>query len=78
MAQQNAITWSAPFHGVQHLTDPRNPRRWATVSNLGTCATLACNYEGCGFRPIESRHDSVELARAAGEAFIAQAGQVAA
>jgi hypothetical protein len=74
----NAARWSKPFHGVQHFIDPSNARRWATVSDYRSFAMLSCNFEGCGFRPIRTRHENAELARAAGEAFIAQTQQVTA
>lgn len=63
--------WSAPFHGVQHLSGP-NPLYWATVADHESFAVLSCRFPGCGFSPIESQHADAASARAAGEAYMQQ------
>jgi hypothetical protein len=62
--------WTKPFHGVTHLESGVRDR-WVTVSDYSSFATLKCWYPGCGLRPIESTHDSMEEAKAAGEQWIA-------
>jgi hypothetical protein len=73
----SASNWSAPFHGMQHLDDPSRATRWATVTDHGSFAKLACWYPGCGLRPTVTQHESAAAARTAGERFIAES-QVAA
>lgn len=73
MEQQAKKAWTKPFHGVQHH-DGHRKDVWTTVTDRGTWAELSCYFPGCGFRPIQSTHDSAEQARAAAESWLASQG----
>lgn len=64
--------WTKPFHGVTHK-EGKSKAWWATVTDRGSFADLACNYPGCGFNPIKSTHDSVDAAKHAAEQWLATA-----
>lgn len=68
--QPQAHQWTKPFHGLQHYIQRGSYARWATVEDMKSFAMMRGWFEGCGFTPRQSRHDSVEDARAAAEAFV--------
>ena len=63
--------WTKPYHGVQHSGDFGSRNYWATVCDYEGFAELHCYFPGCGFKPIQSTHDTAEQARAAGDAWLA-------
>lgn len=63
-------TWTAPFHGVQHLKNTGKASR-VSVADYSSFALLKCWFPGCGFNPIETKHNDAAAARQAGEQWIA-------
>lgn len=68
-------TWTAPFHGVQHLVQDGKKTisgaSWASVTDRGTWADSTFWPLGAGFsRAITLHHDSVSQARSACEAWL--------
>jgi hypothetical protein len=62
--------WTKPFHGVQHL-GTLGDMRWATVTDYGSFAELTHWARGVGITGNpQSRHDSAEQARQAGERWV--------
>lgn len=59
--------WSKPYYGITHLGT--GPHR-VTVTDRGSFAELDRWFPGCGFRPMESDHESAEAAKAAGEKWL--------
>lgn len=63
--------WSKPYYGVMHL-GASGDARWATVTDWGSFAEVIKWAKGCGLcNTAESTYDTVEQAKAAGEAWIA-------
>lgn len=61
--------WTQAYYGTQH-TKKNKTGRWCTVTEHKQWAELLRWYPGCGTRPHESRHDTVEEARSAGEKWL--------
>lgn len=69
------LTWTAPFHGVQHLFKPgegsyKTKKHWCTVEAYASFAILSCWFPGCGFYPNQTQHTNAAAARAAGETYL--------
>ena len=64
------IQWTKPYYGIQHTQKDKNGRS-CTVQDNQQWAALLMRFEGCGFSPNSSAHDSVEQAREAGERWLA-------
>jgi hypothetical protein len=67
---KSAVTWTAPYYGVQHTQTFAHGCR-CSVQNNGPWAELHMWFEGCGFSPKTSHHDTVREAREAGEKWLA-------
>ena len=70
MTTQQRITWTKPYCGVQH-TEKTNRGRRCSVQDNNRWARLLMWFEGCGFSPRTSDHDTAEQAREAGEKWLA-------
>jgi hypothetical protein len=57
------MEWTKPYCGVSHCGKPSDGKRWATVEDHGSFVTLLRWFPGCGFKPNESTHDTVEDAK---------------
>lgn len=67
------MNWTKPYYGVQHLGECNGGKRWCTVSDLGTCATLIRWHDGARLSSaVESTHDNAELARNTGERWLSE------
>jgi hypothetical protein len=66
------LQWSEPYHGLQHLGELNTKGHWVTVIDYSAkFAELLCRFPGCGFgQAIETRHDTVEEAKKAGEKYM--------
>jgi hypothetical protein len=61
-------TWSPPFFGISHY-QPQGADRWATVEDRGKVVILLCWYKGCGLTPHPYTFQTLDAAKAAGEAW---------
>lgn len=60
--------WTKPYYGVMHLGQMAD-KRWASVIDRGAFAELFKS--GMGITDTEATYDTVEQAKAAGEAWVA-------
>lgn len=67
MNNNQSANWSKPFHGIQHLGGLKRGFQ-VSVTDCGSFAECDVFVPGCGFNATETKHDTVELARAHGEA----------
>ena len=64
--------WTKPYYGVSHMT-PEGKKSRVSVADFVSFAILTCWYPGCGFSPRESRHDTAQQAKTAGEQWLSEA-----
>lgn len=58
--------WSAPFHGVQHLSGMKRGFQ-VTVTDYDSFAECSVFVPGCEFNATDSNHDTLAQAQAHGE-----------
>lgn len=63
------LTWTKPYCDTTHL-GTLGAVRWATVTDYGSLAELTKWFQGCGLSPNGATYDTVEQAKAAGEAWV--------
>lgn len=61
-------TWSLPHHGLTHYGSCDDHRR-SSVQQYASKCQLSRWYRGCGFNPETEWFDSMDAAKAAGEAW---------